>query len=194
MTISFRRPTLDDAALLLEWRSQPRINEMMFTNIQPGDISKHREWLKSCEVRNDYEHFIILGDDKPVGYLSYSEIDQINGHCSCGSYFGTPEGARKFGGHVHAYFMDYIFYVLNMRKYVIHIMDSNTRVLKLQRLLGLREVGVLKEHIIKGGIPKDVYVFELLKKDWETRRWNTHTIAESFRAFGITDKQCRHAH
>ncbi|EIJ45475.1 hypothetical protein GWL_37900 [Herbaspirillum sp. GW103] len=191
MSITFRRPTLDDAALILSWRSQPRINDMMFSDVQPDQLEQQRRWLAGCEARSDYEHFLILGDGEPVGFLSYADIDRVNGRCSCGSYFGTVEAARKFGGHVHAYFMDYLFYVLGMHKNVIQIIDANQRVLKLQRLLGMREVGVLKEHIIKNGVYRDVHVFELLRQEWEARRWNTQSIADSLRAFGIEENKCQ---
>jgi RimJ/RimL family protein N-acetyltransferase len=188
MSITFRHPKLDDAALLLAWRTQPRINNMMFSDVQHSDLDKQIEWLVRCENRKDYEHFIIIGDDKPVGFLSYNNIDYINGHCSCGSYFGSVEAARKFGGHTHAFFMDYLFYGLGMRKNVIQILGANERVLKLQRLLGLREVGVFKAHVLKNEILMDVYVFELLKQDWEDNRWNTQSISESLKAFGIEEK------
>jgi RimJ/RimL family protein N-acetyltransferase len=187
MTISFRSPTLNDSSLLLEWRSQSRINEMMFSDVHSFDEEKQREWLLSCDRREDYMHFMIIGDGEPIGLLSYSGIDRINGHCSCGSYFGSVAAARKYGGHMHAYFMDYLFYVLGMRKNVIYILGSNKKVLKIQQLLGLRSVGVLKQHILKRKIPTDVHIFELLKEDWEERRWNTQSISDSLKAFGIED-------
>jgi RimJ/RimL family protein N-acetyltransferase len=187
MTIRFRPVTLDDAQLLLEWRSSPRVNDMMFTDVGDIDIAQQRRWLERCEARDDFVHFIIEGDGEPAGYLAYSEIDRVNGRCSCGSYFGTAEAARKYGGFMHAYFMDYMFYVLGMRKNVIQIIDANQRVIRLQRLLGMREVGVLKEHIIKHGVLRDVYVFEILKTDWEAHRWNTNTIADSLKAFGVQE-------
>lgn len=187
MTIRFRHITQDDAQLLLKWRSSPRINDMMFTDIGEINIEQQRLWLERCEARDDFVHFIIEGDGEPVGYLSYSGIDRANGCCSSGSYFGTPEAARKYGGYVHAYFMDYMFYVLGMRKSVIQIINANQRVIKLQHLLGLREVGVLKKHILKNGVAMDVYIFEIFKTDWESRRWNINSIAESFDAFGIKE-------
>jgi RimJ/RimL family protein N-acetyltransferase len=190
MTITFRPPTLDDAALLLEWRSQSRINDMMFSDVQPHDLNKQRNWLTLCEQRQDYKHFIILGDGQPVGYLSYTGINLDHGHCSCGSYFGSIEAGRKYGGHMHAYFMDYLFYGLGMRKNVVQILGANPRVLKLQHLLGMREVGVLKAHILKNKMPVDVHVFELLKEDWESHRWNTQSIADSLKAFGLEETKC----
>lgn len=185
MNITFRPPKIEDAQLLLDWRSQPRINNMMFTDVHHGNLEQQIEWLKRCAQRRDYEHFMILAHGEPVGFLSYSQIDRIQRSCSCGSYFGSIENARKYGGYMHAYFMDYLFYQLGMEKNVVQIIDANPRVIKLQRLLGLREVGILKAHILKNNIPRDVYVFELHKQDWETHRWNTQSIADSLLAFGI---------
>jgi RimJ/RimL family protein N-acetyltransferase len=191
MTIQFRPPTIDDAAMLLEWRSSPRVNAMMYTDVQDGDVEQQKRWIERCGQRDDYAHFIIMGDGEPVGYLSYSQIDRVNSRCSCGSYFGTVEGARKYGGHMHAYFMDYIFHVLGLQKNVVEIIDANQRVVKFQRLLGMREVGVLKKHVLKQGVFRDVHVFELLKDDWEAHRWNVNTVAESMRAFGIGEENGR---
>lgn len=183
MNIRFRRPSLDDAQLLLEWRSSPAINDMMFTDVRPGAIAEQRAWLQRCSERNDYEHFVIMGDGEPVGYLSYSAIDRVNGSCSCGSYFGTVEAGRKYGGYVHAYFMDYLFYGLNLRKNIIQVIDINKKVIRIQQKLRMREVGVLKEHVLKNGVFRDVYIFELLKSEWQAKRWAINTIEDSLAAF-----------
>ena len=77
MTISFRSPTLNDSSLLLEWRSQSRINEMMFSDVQSFDEEKQREWLLSCDRREDYMHFMIIGDGEPIGIILSAEKDEV---------------------------------------------------------------------------------------------------------------------
>lgn len=164
----FRRPTLDDAAMLLRWRTDPFITRFMFTDIENPDVERQRAWLAAMEERRDFRHFIIEHEGRPVGYLSYSEIDPVHRRCSSGSYIAEPEDRRKLAGFLHPFIMDHCFYGLGMNKLVNQFMEGNDAVIRIQRLLKAREVGVLRQHVYKNGRFHDVYVFETLRSDWET--------------------------
>ncbi len=81
----FRRPTLDDAGMLLRWRTDPFITRFMFTDLGDPDVERQRGWLRAMETRADFRHFVIEHEGRPVGYLSYSDIDWTHRRCSSGS-------------------------------------------------------------------------------------------------------------
>lgn len=168
MPFRFRAPVPDDAGMLLAWRTDPDITRFMFTDLDHADVDRQRAWLAAMETRADFRHFVIEHDNRPVGYLSYSEIDQTHRRCSTGSYMATPRDRRMLAGYLHAFIMDYGFHVLGMNKIVNHFMAGNDNVIRIQSVLKCREVGVLREHVFKYGRFHDVYVFETLKRDWET--------------------------
>lgn len=185
MPFRFRKPALDDAAMLLTWRADPVITRFMFTDLDHNDVDKQRDWLAAMDVRKDFRHFIIDHDGKPVGYLSYSDIDWTHKRCSSGSFMATESARRMLAGYLHAFIQDYAFYVLGMHKIFNYFMAGNDNVIKIQRILKCREVGVLKDHVFKYGVFHDVYVFELLETEWRNHP-RAFTREQTMSAFGET--------
>lgn len=183
MPFVFRKPTLDDAAMLLAWRADPVVTRFMFTDLDHHDVEKQRQWLLAMETRRDFRHFVIENDGAPVGYLSYSDIDWTHKRCVTGSYMGTPETRRMLAGYMHAFIMDYAYYVMGMHKVVNYFMAGNDNVIKIQRILKCREVGVLKDHVFKYGQFHDVHVFETLESEWRAHP-RAFTRAQTLSAFG----------
>lgn len=170
MDFRFRPPALDDAAMLLDWRTRPDITRYLFTDLDHRDVDKQRAWLAAMEGREDFRHFLICDGDRPVGYLSYTEIDRVNRRCSSGSYVVEPEDRKRLADVLHAHIMDYCFHGLGLNKIVNQYMAGNDKVLRIQHLLKLRHVGLLREHVFKNGVAHDVHVFEQTRAEWETVR------------------------
>lgn len=162
----FRRPTPDDAAMLLDWRKRPDVTRYMFTDVDHG-VEEQRAWIARCEGRNDMRHFVIEHEGRPVGYLAFAQIDPVSRHCSTGHYFAEVEDRRKLAGFMHAFIMDYCFHTLGMHKVVNSFMEGNEKVLKLQSILHYRLVGIYKDHVYKYGRWHNVHVYEMLSEEWE---------------------------
>lgn len=169
MLFRFRRPTPDDAAMLLAWRTDPVITRFMFTDLENPDVDRQRAWLVSVERREDFRHFVIEHEGRPVGYLSYSDIDRLHRRCSTGSYMVSDRDRRMLAGYLHSFIMDYAFHVLGMNKVVNHFMAGNDQVIRIQSVLRCRFVGVLEQHVFKNGEFHDVHVFETLRSAYEAR-------------------------
>ncbi|QCO16645.1 GNAT family N-acetyltransferase (plasmid) [Azospirillum brasilense] len=163
----FRRPTAADAEMLLRWRTEPSITRFMFTDLENPDVDRQRAWLAAIEARRDFRHFIIEHEERPIGYLSYSDIDWVHLRCSSGSYIVEERDRRKLAGFLHNFIMDYCYYGMGMNKIVNYFMEGNDTVIRIQRVLKIREVGVLRQHVHKYGRFHDVYVFETLRSEWE---------------------------
>lgn len=168
MPFRFRRPTLDDAEMILGWRTRPDITRYMYTDIEP-DIDRQREWLKACETRSDFKHFVIEAEGGPVGYLSFAEIDRTHRRCSSGSYIADTSRGRRLNGFLYPFILDYCFHRLEMHKLVNTFLEGNDKVIRIQRALKFHEVGTFRRHIFKYGRWHDVTVFEMLREEWEAR-------------------------
>ncbi len=169
MSFSFRRPTIDDAEMILGWRTAPEITRYMFTDIA-YDIERQRAWLKSCETRTDYEHFVIEFDGQPLGMLTYAAIDRVSRHCVPGIYMNLPPERRAIAGLANSYIGDYAFRRLEMNKILYYIMAGNEKFIRASRRMGVREVGVLRDHVWKNERFHDVHVFEETKAEWQGMR------------------------
>jgi RimJ/RimL family protein N-acetyltransferase len=162
----FRKPHADDAAQLLAWRTDPFITRFLFTDLENATVDTQRAWLERVASREDFCHFMMCDGDRPVGYLSYSDIDRVNRRCTSGSYIGVPEERTRVGAVLHPYIMDYCFDVLGMHKIVNEFMAGNDKVIKIQRLLRFRHVGTYRDHVFKNGAWHDVHAFEQTHEEW----------------------------
>lgn len=152
--------------MVLGWRTSPEITRHMFSDLD-HDVAGQRAWLAASLSRGDYRHFLICWDDEPVGFLTISEIDWHNRHCSTGNYIHGAENQRRYAGLLHPYIMDYCFHALGMHKTLGYFMAGNQQLVKIQRILKLREVGIFRDHVRKDGAYHDIHCFELLRSDWE---------------------------
>ena len=134
MPFLFRYPTLDDAQMLLDWRTSPDIASKMTTQV-PYDLEKQKKWLADCNARNDYVHFVIMLEDGcvPVGYVSYSQIDWQKRECSIGHYTVLEKSKRHLGAYLPQFLSDYSFHVLKMEKIFSSILPTNTRTIEDMR-------------------------------------------------------------
>lgn len=180
MKIYFRNLTINDAELTQKWRTSTGVSQFQFSDISPT-VDQQKQWIRACEKKEDFKHFIICIDDRPIGYQSFTEIDFINKKCSSGNYIYKDED-RLYGGFLHCFIMDYCFYKLKMNKMVNYVLTENTSVIKIQKKLKNRHVGILKEHILKNGVYHDVSIFELIEKDWQTysKPFNKEQTLSSF--------------
>mgnify|MGYP000903932208 CR=1 FL=1 len=180
MPFRFRPPTLDDAPLLLRWRTDPAITRFMYTDIDDPNEERQRAWLETMARRADFRHFVIEHAGRPIGYLSYSDIDRVHRRCSSGSYIGDRSAGGTVAGLLNTFILDYCFYGLGMHKIVNSFMAGNDAVIRIQRLLKFREVGVLRDHIVKYGRFHDVTLFEMTREEWESLHHpfpRDHTLA-----------------
>lgn len=167
--LSYRRPTTDDAKLLLDWRTAPHIARFMLTQV-PYDIERQKTWIERSNARDDYQHAIIRIEGKDAGYASITVVDARNGIGELGVYMGDPDVPKALtmynfvGTHNHA------FLTMGLHKMVNHIMDANARVLRMQAFNGYRHVGVLKAHVLKDGERQDLHIFEQSADEWREFR------------------------
>ena len=63
--ITFREILVDDAELVLSWRTKKRITNYMSTdlNISTNDQKK---WIKNCYNKKNYYHWMILLNGEPI--------------------------------------------------------------------------------------------------------------------------------
>jgi UDP-4-amino-4,6-dideoxy-N-acetyl-beta-L-altrosamine N-acetyltransferase len=182
MSYRFRKPTLDDAQQLLEWRTTPEISRYSFTDVV-YDLDRQRAWLERSAARQDLRHFVVCNDETPVGYLAFTDIDWANRRCTSGSYIGVPSERKRIGALWTWYLHDYCFYRMGMHKLVNYFMAGNERVIRGQTLNGFRQVGTFRDHICKNGVWVDVHAFELLREEWDAFPRRIFPVEKTLAAF-----------
>lgn len=172
----FKRMADEDSEDIFIWRRSKHVTKYMYTDLD-NDKKKHQEWFNKQKKSNSNQYFIIHHNDEKIGLISLNNIDIVNNRASSGFYIGdlkfSPLASRVF-----PYFLNYVFYNLNLNKLVIEVMSDNISMKKMDMYYGFREVGVLKEHVLKDGIYYDVDLLELTKIEWDKQTKFHKFIAE----------------
>ncbi len=168
-TVTYRVPAVDDAAMLLAWRTLPEITRYLFTDIEP-DLAKQEAWLRRIGDDPSFLHRIICLDQVPVGYCSIRTLDPLARVGTVGVYLVDKRARAGAAGLNFIHMLNHAFYVLGLNKISNQIMAANARLVRAQIHNGYREVGVMRAHCLKNGVLHDVHLFEMLRADWDRFR------------------------
>jgi RimJ/RimL family protein N-acetyltransferase len=162
-TVTFVRPTRDDAALMLGWRSQPRVTEFMKTDFtQP--LEAQVAWLEACETRTDYEHWLACYKGEKFGFINISWHDGRR-EADWGYYIGE-ESRTLLGATVPAYFYNHVFFELGLSAVYANVAEPNVGVLRLHRSHGYEDVGRIEKGIDKPALTCDLLRLRLAAETW----------------------------
>jgi RimJ/RimL family protein N-acetyltransferase len=163
--LSYRPVVADDAKMLLDWRTAPHITQFMLTDV-PYDIERQAAWIERCNARDDYQHCIMQIEGRDVGYTSITVTDRQSGIGELGVYIGDQDAPKAMTIYNFVGTLNHAFFTMGLHKLVNHIVDWNTRTIRVQVFNGYRHVGVLKDHALKDGIRHDLHIFEQSAAQW----------------------------
>lgn len=159
-----------DLNLLLEWRNSEHVRSKMFTD-HTISLDEHHAWFERIEQQASPLHFIFELEEKPIGYISYSDVNWLSGTCTSGLYIGEKKDIPEIAGLLIEFStIEYAFEKLNMRKIWGHIFSFNQRVIKLHKFFGYKQEGILVDHILKNGKFENLLIMSLFKSDWEAQK------------------------
>ena len=176
--MSYRLRLLRDTDLetVMLWRMKPEVTRYMYTDPQLT-LDGQRQWLQRLQQSDRDQVWIIelLDGARPVGLLSLTEIDRVNGRCSWAYYLGESDVrgaglARSLELNVYAW----VFEVLGLNKLCCEVLDFNDRVVALHEKFGSQVEGRLRQHICKNGQFHDVIRMAMLRSDWPAVRERFH--------------------
>lgn len=168
--------------MLMDWRSRPDITEHMFTDIDP-DLDRQSAWIRDRAADAGFAHYVIRLDGSPVGYLSFTDMDRRHRRCSTGSYVAVAEARTAVSHGLNTFICDYVFHHLDFHKILNCFMGSNSKIIRMQKLLNYTYVGCFRDHIVKNGQFHDVHYFEMTRDEWTGQGRRMHPLDLSAAAF-----------
>ena len=131
---TFREIETSDAEMILNWRTSPEIAKYMKTEVDHG-VLEQEQWIISSRDRADFYHWLIVHQEKPIGYISISEYNPVVKTASWGFYIGEGEHAG-LGGLVPPFFYRFCFSELGIERIDAEMLYFNTSVIDLHQLHG----------------------------------------------------------
>lgn len=155
MKIFFKKIEEDDLEFLRNWRMQENVTKYMITD---PIITKESQIEWYSKIINDKSRvdYVIMCDNKRIGYYGITNIDKTNSSCEIGFYIGEKEYRGKgIFKIIQQQIEDIVFNNLNLNKIIISVLGNNP-IIEAYKKNGFIENESLKRQIFKYNIKYDV--------------------------------------
>ena len=145
--ISFREVTVEDARMILDWRTQERVARGMITNVA-YDIEQQRAWIERSFRRKDYYHWIVQHAGRDIGFFNFSGYDPVAKDTSWGFYVGVND-AKGLGRLIPPHFHVFAFDELGVESIRSEVLYTNPKTVQLYLSYGYQFEPKRDEVVIK---------------------------------------------
>ena len=166
---SLREVTLDDAELILKWRTSEKVTKFMNSDVA-NDIDEQEQWISDCYNKKTYYHWIILYNKLPVGLINIQDYSEQNRTLSWGFYIGE-NNIDGLGAFIPPFFYNWVFNELCIKEIKIEVFFSNTRVIKLHQLHGYKFTPSFYRVSHKDSEDISLVSMSLTSSDWNHNRY-----------------------
>lgn len=173
---NIRSIQLADAEMILKWRNQDSVRLNMY-NHEMIDLDTHMKWFASILKSDSCQYFIYEQNQKPLGVLSFSEIDKENKKATWAFYSGDTT-VRGIGSEMEQLALDYAFNKLDLNKLYCEVLEFNTTVISFHRKFGFKVEGVKRQDYLRDGKYYDIYQLSLFKSDYLKTKNNDKYLIE----------------
>jgi len=155
----------EDAELIVKWRNDPEISKWLFAP-EPITLESHLEWFRHPKV--DRLDFVIClsKSQRPVGTVSYTNIDTVNAKAEAGKMLGERKlWGRGLAKEAFRLWLAFGFEKLELKYIYVRTLSTNYGNIKLNEKLGFHTEQVLKGEYQRGDELFDVVVMGLTREN-----------------------------
>jgi len=158
--------TEKDLELVRNWRNSPEVSQYMYTDkiiTQEEQI----EWFKKISNNKTYKYWLISYNQKPLGVVNLSDINNNLKSCYWAFYLGdTSIRGAGIGAKVEYNVLKYVFDELKLNKLRCEVFVNNDMVIKMHEKFGFRREAYYREHCFKKGKYQDAVGLAILNSEW----------------------------
>lgn len=156
-----------DVKYKVKWVNDPEVRRTLFF----GEISEigTEQWLMKVTTDNTRMDFVICenNNDIPVGFASVVNIDLKNSKAETYICIGEKTcWGKGYGKEVKKLLMEYVFIQLGLNRLYSFNWAENKKMIQINKNLGFKLEGVLRQDTYSNGVYKDRVIFSMLKEDY----------------------------
>jgi len=161
-----------DISYFLKWFNDPEVVQYVELYMPMTEMSeeKYIEELGTTRAKGDAQFVmeVIEGaSTKPIGTCGLHEIDSKDRKAIFGMVIGEKDyWSKGYGTEAARLIVNYGFQQLNLHRISSGAFAFNERSIKLQKKVGFREEGRLREAFFKNGQYHDLVLLGLLREEW----------------------------
>ncbi|MFC7063232.1 GNAT family N-acetyltransferase [Halobacillus seohaensis] len=137
---------------------------------EPKTWESLQEWRDEAMKNNNHFLFSICDGKTFIGYVELDGIlwNQRNGWVAIA--IGHPDHqAQGYGTEAMELLINYAFHELNLHRLQLTVFEYNQPAIWLYEKLGFRYEGAQREFILRDGKSYDMFLYGLLKHEWEEK-------------------------
>ncbi len=171
-----------DFALMYEWRSQ--LAELPSWTMGFRRIVRFEEFVQEMDgwLRDAVTMMIVdLASGEPAGFARAYHLNPGDGYAYVMGFADERYRLRRQIAEATALFGQYLFHQFPLRKICSEVFEFNEQAIKLNRKLGFRDAGRLRQHVWYRDRYWDLLQFELFREDFDEamRRFSFLTSVEA---------------
>ena len=165
--------TQSDLPTIVQWHQNPDFLRLFDAlPAYPKTEAALAQWLDDAHKSTDTFLFAVrsLDRDELIGYV---ELDGILWtHRVSGVSIAIGEAkhwGQGYGHEVMLLALQFAFDELNLHRVQLTVFSYNERAIALYEKLGFQHEGIYREHLQRDGKRHDMYLYGLLRSEWEGR-------------------------
>lgn len=163
-----------DVPYRVKWINNPDFRHTLNFDYPLSEIGT-RKWLHNVAGNPTRKDFVVCDQttDEPIGYGGFIGIDYK--HRKAESYMGIGNldyQGKGLGVEIREILLDYAFQELNLNKVYAYVWEENEPMLALNKKVGFKVEGLLREDVLSHGELRSRYIMGILKDEYKDYRKN----------------------
>lgn len=153
----------EDLERVLGWRNHPLVRRHMYTR-HPIEAHEHRAWFERVCADPQRHALVFERDGLALGFVNFSVSAQ--GNVAQWGFYAAPQAPRGTGSALGRTALRHGFEALGFHRIGGQALAHNSASIRLHRMLGFQQEGILREQHFELGRYVDVVCFGLLAAEW----------------------------
>lgn len=167
--VQLRRLEPTDIDFIMQWVNDPEVTKWL-SFVWPVSRKSEEEWLDRASKADDPSDQILAVETKDgtyIGQVGLHKIDYVSGIGELGIVIGRKDyWGQGYGSDALRTLIRFAFSQLRLRKLLLTYYGDNKRAEKCYLRLGFKEVGRLRDHMLRDGEFQDMVYMELFAEDF----------------------------
>ncbi len=163
----------DDITDILEMRSDIEGVKAAGGLPFPSGENSIKNWINNLYPKDNLTSITLVIAETDtgnfIGYCSALNISYLNRHAHVGFIFHKKGQGKGYFRESQILFYAYLFREINLRKVYSYALQYNEIAIKVDKKIGFKEEGIMKEHIYQGGKYHDAIMLSLMSEDFFIR-------------------------
>lgn len=162
-----------DQELVLQWRSDPEIGRVMYTQLRGATIETQRAWFRRISSSESHEYWIVENRGVPIGVANLAEISIMHLRADWAFYIGEKSHrGTGVGARVEFAVIYYVFFHRKLEKLSCQVLSNNEEIVKMHQKFGFVEEGLLRRHFHRDGAWLDLHLLALRSEEAVSRGYD----------------------